>query len=129
MALNNENNSYQLVIPLGSPSADAEVLGAHVLHKSKLVSSRIMNGAAIAASDTDFVQLSLQRGATVIAELDTRAAHENGLADKVSKAMNIVAAEEVIAAGTDLKAVYNETDSGTAVALTGAVMILELVRL
>jgi hypothetical protein len=129
MSFNNENNARVVVIPLGSPSADKEIPALHVREKSLLKSARIMNGAALAASDTDFVQLSLQSGSTVVAEIDTRAAHENGLGDKVSEALNIVDAEKNIAAGTDLKVVYNETDSGTAVALTDAVLILELVRL
>lgn len=124
MAKSNDNNRLVLVLPLGSPSADALLPAAHIAKKSLIKSAKIMNGAALAASDTDFAQIELKAGATIHAEIDTRAAHENGLAQNVSKSMNI--STEEIPAGTDLTINYNETDSGTAVALTNAVMVLEL---
>lgn len=127
MALNNENNPHVMIIPVGSPAADATVLaGLSSGQKLKVLSCYLINAAAIAASDTNYVQISLEKGAigatTVVAELDSRAAHENGIAQNVPEAMNLVAAEVEISAGELISVNYNETDAGTNVALTSAVV-------
>ena len=127
-ALSNSNNPHVMCIPLGSPSVDATILGGYSYGKKLVVSHvALLNGANIAASDTDFVQLELRKGATVVAELDSRAAHENGIASSVIEPLNIVAAESTIAANSVLSVVYNETDAGTNVALTGAVLCMHYV--
>lgn len=121
-ALSNANNPHLECVSLGSPSADAVVLmGAS--NKSMVVDAvYLINAAAIAASDTDFVQIELKKGSTIVAEIDSRAAHENGIASSGIEALNIVSAEKTMASGLVLSVNYNETDSGTAVALTGAVL-------
>lgn len=122
-ALSNENNPYTIHIPLGSPSSDATVIAGHFGKRTKIKSAKLINGAAIAASDTNYAQVHLKIGSTVIAEIDTRAAHENGLADKVGKSVNI-SGDGTIASGSDVTVLYDETDAGTNVALTGAVLSL-----
>lgn len=123
MALSNENNPQVLSIHLGSLTTDATVVPAtHFAKRTKIKSVKLMNGAIVAASDANFCQVALRRGTTVVAELDTRAAHENGLAANAAKALNLVDAESEPAAGTDLNVLYNET--GT-VALTDAKLIIE----
>lgn len=123
MALSNENNSQVSVVHLGSLTTDATAIPAiHFPKRSKIKSVKLMNGALIAASDSNFCQVALRRGTTVVAELDTRAAHENGLAANVAKALNLVDAESEPAAGTDLNLLYNET--GT-VGLTDAKLVIE----
>ena len=117
------------VIPLGSLSADKSLPAFLCSGPVVLKNVTLLNGAAIAASDTDFVQLSLQAGDEVLAELDSRAAHENGIAELAAEPLNLVEGKEKVAGGTVLKAVYNETDSGTAVALTDAVLIVEYLPL
>lgn len=129
MALNNQNNPHVLVIPVGSPAVDAVVLaGLPQGHRMEVISAHLVNAATIAASDTDFAQISLQKGTvaspTVVAELDTRAAHESGLVANIPKLMNVVAAEKTIGAGDLISAKYDETDAGTNIALTGAVIIV-----
>lgn len=124
-AMNNANSPYVMQIPLGSPSADATVVVGSFPKRTKIVSAKIMNGAAIAASDTNYAQVSLKVGSTVVAEIDTRAAHENGLADKVSKSVNI-SGDGTLASGSDVTVLYDETDAGSNVALTGAVLSLLL---
>lgn len=124
-ALANENNPHVMCVPLGSPSADATVLAGEAGGKSLYVLSvSLLNAASISASDTDYVQLELRKGATVVAELDSRAAHENGIAANAVEALNVVSAQRTVASGSVLSVVYNETDSGTAVALTGAVLCM-----
>ena len=121
-AQQNQRQTQIVLIPLGSLTADGEVPGCYLPRKSKVVSAHLLNNAAIAASDSDFVQVSLKNGSTVIAEMDSRAAHENGIADKVAKALNVVEADSEVAAGSSLKVDYQET--GT-VALTLALLQVE----
>jgi hypothetical protein len=122
MSLHNANNPQVSIIPLGSLATDnTQIPGMYFAKKSKIVSAHIMNGAAIAASDTDFVQVGLQLtgGATVFAEIDSRAAHENGLAKNVAKALNV--AEDDVPADSSLEVDYQE---GGTVALTSAVLVV-----
>ncbi len=125
-AQSNHRNPITLIVPLGSPSADAVVCAGVVHRKSKLIAAYIQNGAAIAASDTNYLIGQLKNGSTVLAALDTRAAAQNGLADKVGKAMVNASSDVEIAAGSSLTFNYDETDAGTNVALTSAVMVVVL---
>lgn len=123
MALNNENNPSILAVSLGSVTTDATALPvAHLLKKSKLHSVRIVNGAEIVASDTNYVELKLRKGTTVIAAYDSRAAGQGALAALVSKAMVMVSGQEIQAAGSDLNFLYNE--SGT-IGMTNAQLVIE----
>ena len=120
-AINNENQPMVAEIALGSITADADVFGMYIPKKSKIVDVKLVNGASITASDTDYVQVSLQLGSNVIAEIDTRAAHENGLVANTPKSLNVVAAQSLPASGSYLKATYNE--EGT-IAMTNAKLIV-----
>ena len=121
-ALYNGSNPQTAVIYIGSLATDnTQVPGLYFHKKSKIVSVRVINGAALAASDTDYVQLGLQAvgGATVYAEIDSRAAHENAFAKNVGDAFNV--ADTTVPAGTSLEIDYQE--AGT-VALTTAVVVV-----
>jgi|JI9StandDraft_1071089.scaffolds.fasta_scaffold00638_17 hypothetical protein len=107
-APNNENNPDVININLGTLAAAAVVPGAYLKKRFMVTGVHLINGATVAASDTDYAQVSLKKGSTVIAELDTRAAHENGLTTLVGKALNLVAAEVDCAAGTSLSVEYAE---------------------
>jgi hypothetical protein len=120
-ALNNENQPMVAEIALGSITADADVFGMYIPKKSKIVDVKLVNGASITASNIDYVQVSLQLGSTVIAEIDTRAAHENGLVANDPKSLNVVAAQSLPASGSYLKATYNEEG---AIAMTNAKLIV-----
>lgn len=116
--MNNENNPQVAVVHLGSLTTDGHVLPvAHLLKKSKILGVKLLNGAAVAASDSNYFQLTLKKGSTTVAEMDSRAAHENGVTANVAKALNIVSGQETQDALSDLTLTYNET--GT-VALTDA---------
>lgn len=123
--MNNELNPSIALVKVGSPSADLTIPAMCLVKKSKILSVKIMNGAGIAASNTDFAVISLKAGSTTVASYDTRAAGQGALTANVSKAFAIVSGEETQVAGTDLTLVYDETDSGTAVALTDAVVQIE----
>ena len=120
-SLINANQPMVAVIELGAITADGDVFGVYLPKKSRIVSVHVANGATISASDTDYFQISLQLGSTVIAELDTRAAHENGVTANTPKALNLVAAQVDQAAGSYLKATYNE--EGTMAMTAGKLIV------
>jgi len=123
-AQSQDRNTQDLVIHVGTQAASV-VLPASILSRKVLIKQvSLLNGAAVAASDTNYVQVSLKNGSTVIAELDSRAAHEDGLASLTKEALNLVAAQltqvknsvlsvDIVAAGT--------------VTLTNAKLIIQVV--
>ena len=126
---NMERHWIGYTLDVGSPSTDdAIVAGAYAYLPRKFVveSAVLVNGATLAAGEADYVILQLKAGSTIVAEINTRAAHENGLVADVAKAMNVVTTADanVLAAGTTLTVVYDETDAGTNVALTSAKVIV-----
>jgi hypothetical protein len=117
-----EHVPFVFPIQLGSPSADDSIVaGAYFYAHRKCVitSAVVIDGAGIVADNSNYVQLELLNGADVVAELDSRAAHENALVVDVAKAMNISSTYEEIAAGDTLTVNYQET--GT-VAMTNAMI-------
>ena len=126
-AQNQERNPICIPIQLGSPDADdAIIAGAYAyMHRRFIVTKAVLvNGATLAASDTDYAQISVKNGANVVAELDTRAAHENGLVADTGKEMNVSDTYNDVDEGSTLTVAYDETDAGTNVALTNAVILL-----
>jgi len=77
-----------------SAATNAEALWT-VPNDATIASVKIASVAGIAANDTDYFQLAVTNygaagsGSTVLAELDTRAAHENALVAKVAEAANL----------------------------------------
>lgn len=125
MALNNDNNPHVMVIPLGSPAVDAVVFGGMSAGKKlEILSAHIVDAGGIAESDSDFVEFSLLKAAVAVAAYDTRAAGEGAITASVPAAMTLVDAQKIVAAGELITVDYDETDSGTAVALTNAVCII-----
>jgi hypothetical protein len=120
--MSNENNPHIVVIDLASLTADTTVPAMNLVKKSVIKSVKFMNGAGIAASDTDYALVNLKAGSTDVATLDTRAAGNGAVTANVAKAMTLVSGQETQAAGTDLKIVYDE--SGT-MALTNAKLQIE----
>jgi hypothetical protein len=94
----------------------------HFPKKSKIKSIYIMNGANIAASDSNFVELSVKKVSddSVVASYDSRAAGEGALTALEAKAFDLVEAE--IEAGESLYFDYQETGS---VGLTNAQLGIE----
>lgn len=121
MSLNNDNNLQCVSINLGSLTADtSDPLPALYCERGiEVKSAQLINNADIAASDSDYISISLKSGSDEIAELDSRAAHENGLSKAVAEQLNVVAAEAEREAGETLTVDYQET--GT-IALTNAVL-------
>ncbi len=124
----NEKNPLLVVVPLGTQGSDITLPAGLVPYKSLLKGAWIQDKAGIAASNTDYAVMQLKNGSTVLASYDTRAAGQGALAANVGKAMSLTSALQEIAAGSSLTLDYNETDTGTAVTLTSAVLVLHLVQ-
>jgi hypothetical protein len=125
-ALANENNPHRNCVALGSLSADAVMqMGATGAKGWRVESVSLVNAATIAASNTDYVIIELKKGSTIVAEIDSRAAHENGITANTLEALNVVSAEKDIAGSSVLTVNYNETDTGTVVALTDAMLCVQ----
>lgn len=122
--LNNENNPIIVMIPVGTQGTDnVQLPGFCPSKKGKVLSVKLINNAVVAASDTDYVQVSLKKvGGNVVAEMDSRAAHEGALAKNEAKSLNVVAGEAEISANQNLEVDYQE--AGT-VTLTNAVLQVE----
>lgn len=119
--MNNENNAHVLQVSLGSITADADVLAGYIPAHSKLKSFKIVNGAAIAQSDSDYGVLKLKIGAVELASHSTKLTGGNGaLATDVLSDGTILSKD--IPAGSKLVVNYDET--GT-YAMTGAYALIE----
>ena len=124
--MNNENNPHLLVIPLGSLAADKVVPAGYLPKKSVIVGLALQNGAAIAQSDTNYAVVNLKVGSQIIGSVSTQLTGGQGpLVALQPLAGAIVAGQEVQAAGAALSAQYDETDAGSNVALTDALLIVQ----
>lgn len=126
-ALNNQNNPHVMCVPLGSLSADGVVLAGAIEKGIEVSSVYLLNAGTIAADNANYVILELKKGATVVAEMDSRAAHENGITANTVEPLNVVTAQKSIASQSVLSVNYDETDAGTNVALSGAVLCMNYV--
>lgn len=120
--MNNENNAHIALIKIGSPAVDVTVPGIMLPQRSVIKSVKVMNGAAIAANASNYAVIQLLAGATVVAQYDTR---PSGLTALAAGDMAVVAGQEKQIAGTVLSVKYDETDAGSNVALTDAVVQVE----
>jgi hypothetical protein len=117
-----EHVPFVCPMQLGSPSADDSVVaGAYFYaHRKCIITSVVaIDGAGISADNSNYIQLELKNGSDVVAEMDSRAAHEGALVVDVAKAMNVDADLAEVAAGSTLTVNYQET--GT-VAMTSAML-------
>ena len=120
-AMNNENNAQSVQVPLGSLTADASVLAGYIPAKSKLKSFKLVNGATLAQSDTDYVDIQVKIGSTKLAGYSTKLTDGNGPLTSGVLANGVVVEDE-IPAGSKLEVVYDET--GT-IGLTTAHAVIE----
>ena len=123
MSKSNENNPQVNSVYLGSMTTDATVVPVmHMPKKSYIKSVKLLNGAGISADNSNYATLTLKKGSTTVATLDTRAANEGAVTANVAKAFSIVSGQETQDALSDLTLTYNET--GT-MALTNAQLVIE----
>jgi hypothetical protein len=120
-AMNNENGAQSIQVPLGNITADGSILAGYIPAKSKLKSVKLVNGAAIAQSDTDYVDIQLKIGSLKLAGFSTKLTGGNGaLQNGVPVDMALVVKD--IPALSKLEVVYDET--GT-IAMTDAHAVVE----
>lgn len=128
-AMNSERMPNITTINVGTQAASISLPAMAFRKKARIKEVRYIDQAGVAADNTNYLQLSLQAGATVIATLDTRSAHDGALTALVSKIMALASSssdsasqpEFEIAAGTDLKIVV--TKNGTGVPTLGQLQI------
>jgi len=123
-ATSQNRNPLVVVVPLLSLAADKTVPAGVLPRHCVLLAAYIQNGAAIAASNSDYVVAQLKVGSTVKASLDSRAAGQGALVQNVGKAMAI--SDSDLPAGSSLTLAYDETDTGSNVALTDALLVMHL---
>lgn len=127
MAKSNANNPHVITTYVGSITAAGDAPICTFPKKFHLLGAKLLNNAAIAASDTDYATLTLKSGSTTIATLDTRSANQGAVVACVGKAFALAAAydddgeaAEAVPA-SDVKLTYAE---GGTMQLTGAVIQL-----
>ena len=108
MGTNNLNNPHVMTIPLGDVSASAVLPAGWFPKKAVLLGAAVINGAALAQSDTNYVDVKLKSGSTVLGELSTKVTAVGGtaanaaLADKVAAALGMASAIYADGAPSDL---------------------------
>lgn len=117
-----EFNPQNVVVEVGSPSADAVITAMAVHRKSKLLAAYLINGAAIAQSDTDYVVMNIKDSdANVVATLSTKLTGGDAPVVKdVPLAFTVDTTKDEIEKAKYLQVQYDETDAGSNVALTSA---------
>lgn len=60
------------IVPIGTQSATASLPGPKVHQNSVLKSVKLVNGASLAADDTNYLVVELKSGSTVIASFSTK---------------------------------------------------------
>ncbi len=129
--MQNGLNRQSTQLRIGTQAATASVPGMVFAQKSRIKKVSLLNGAAITADNTNYLQVSMKDLDDVeYAELDTRAAHEGALTALTPKVLNLASAklasdnsgELEVPAGTTLKIVA--TKNGTGVP-TDACLVIE----
>lgn len=121
MALSNYNNGHSVSIHLSSLTADVDVPALHCFKDVVLESVVLINGDPLAADNSNFVEIEIKNGSTIVAKLDTRPAAQGEVQAMVAKPFQILAPLNDIPSGTTLSINYDET--GT-IGLTSAVVSL-----
>jgi hypothetical protein len=100
---------------LGTVSDAGSIALTYFHKKFQLTGVKLLDGAGIAANDTNYVTLAVMNGAATLATLDTRAAGQGAVTALVGKAFDIEGTdtEKTIAAGSSIHVVYAEGGTGT----------------
>jgi hypothetical protein len=122
--MNAENLRQTEVLQLGSPSGAATLAALFANCEILVKKITLVNGAALSASDTNFVTVSLMNGATLIASYSSKVTNGQGALSQWTGKAGAVAAG-LVAAGSTLTAVVAVGGTG---ALTSAALQIEYVR-
>lgn len=126
MSKSNENNPHTVVIPIGTQAASIELPGMKARKKMVMKNMYLINQAALAADDTNYLQVQLLAapGGAVLAEVSTKlTGGEGSLVKNVGLAAGETEVE--IPAGSNLA--VNVIKNGTGVP-TLAVLELEMYK-
>ena len=130
MAKSNANSPAAIPVVLGTRAATATVPALSLARNFILLAVSYLDGAGIAADNSNYLLLSLQKGATVVATLDTRAGAQGAVTALVAKTCVLDAG---VIAGLVAAGVPNEipagdyklvaTKNGTGVPTDGVLML------
>lgn len=112
-ALNKQNLKQVITAHIGTVSDAGDHPVAYIPENFILTGAYLLDQAGIAASDTNYVTLTLKNGSTTLGSLDTRAANQGAVTALVAKAFSMTAAKQTIAAASSLKVTYAEGGTGT----------------
>ncbi len=121
MSISNENSPHVVAVYLGGITSALVVPALHLPKKSYIKSIKLMNGADIGADNSNYITLTIKKGSTSVATLDSRAANQGAVTANVAKAFGIVSGQETQDALSDLTLTYAET--GTEALLNAQLMI------
>lgn len=121
-ALDNANNKNVNEIALGALSVAGDVYGLYIPEKAVVTGVYVVDSAALAASDTNYVTAKLMAGTVELASYDSRAANQGALVANTPKAANMILKAPVVPAGTYLKVTFAKGGTG---AFTGGKVFVQ----
>lgn len=123
MAMNNELSPQLKAVAIGTRAATATVPALCVSRPTIIKSVKLLNGADLAQDDTNYLVVTLQKGATVLATISTKLTGGTGPLVANTALAASLAADIALDAGDTLKVVA--TKNGTGVP-TDALLQLEM---
>jgi len=117
-----EKNPQNVVVELGSPSADAVITAMKAHRKMKLLAAYLINNAAVTQSDTDYVVINVKdKSGNVMATVSTKlTGGDAAIVKDVPLALTVNSTYSTIENDDYVQVQYDETDAGSNVALTSA---------
>ncbi len=112
-AVNRQNLKQVITAHIGTVSDAGDYPVAYIPENFILTGAFLLDQSGIAASDTNYVTLTLKNGSTALGVLDTRSANQGAATALVAKAFSMTAAKQTIAAASSLKVTYAEGGTGT----------------
>ena len=125
MGLNNENNPYDIRVPLGVVSADTTFEVKDITKKLKIIDFKILDPTGVAEDGTNFVKVQLRRDAVVIAEHSTETGNEGALAAGVWSTAPEKDIHDVLKSA---KLNVNVDVEGTGALTAGSVAVIRLIE-
>lgn len=112
-AVNRMNLKQVITCWLGTVSTAGDYCLSYLPQNFVLTGAKILDQNGIAASDTNYVTLTLKNGTTSLGSYDSRTANQGAATALVAKAFAMTSATQDVAAGSSLKMTYAEGGTGT----------------
>lgn len=103
---NNQNNPKLIVAYLGDIADDGTYPVCYLPKKFVLLGAKILDKLGVAASETDYLVLTLKNGSTELAAIDTS---ETAIAALAATDLELTSEAQELAAGSTISLSYAET--------------------